>query len=135
MADESLSSLYSSVQRPSFDQLLGNVRRLSRDQVGCRLLQQALDEDGPEAASRILNEGISFWGETMVDPFGNYLFQKMLEKITAEERIVLVHVLHVRTCMCGSGIREDGVDAGGTRSLHFARYATPGIGGGWLASK
>uniref|UniRef100_A0A7S2U7A4 PUM-HD domain-containing protein n=1 Tax=Attheya septentrionalis TaxID=420275 RepID=A0A7S2U7A4_9STRA len=90
LAEEPLSSLYSSVQRPSFDQLLGHVRRLSRDQVGCRLLQQALDEDGPEAASRILNEGISFWGETMVDPFGNYLFQKMLEKITAEERIILV---------------------------------------------
>jgi len=85
-----VASLYASPQRPPLRELLGHVRRLSRDQVGCRLLQQALDEEGVTAASMILNEGLSFWGEAMVDPFGNYLFQKILEKITAEERIILV---------------------------------------------
>lgn len=58
--------------------------------MGCRLLQQSLDEEGTQAASMILKEGLTFWGEAMVDPFGNYLFQKILEKITAEERILLV---------------------------------------------
>lgn len=77
-------------QRPPLDALLGQVRRLSRDQVGCRLVQQALDEEGPTAATLILNEGLPFWGEAMVDPFGNYLFQKILEKITPEERIMLL---------------------------------------------
>jgi len=77
-------------QRPSLESLLGQVRRLSRDQVGCRLVQQALDEEGPQAATLILKEGLPFWGEAMVDPFGNYLFQKVLEKVTAKERIVLV---------------------------------------------
>ena len=85
-----VANLYASPQRPPLRELLGHVRRLSRDQVGCRLLQQALDEEGATAASMILKEGLSFWGEAMVDPFGNYLFQKILEKITAEERIVLV---------------------------------------------
>lgn len=85
-----LSALYNTPQRPSLDALLGQVRRLSRDQVGCRLVQQALDEEGATAATLILNEGLPFWGEAMVDPFGNYLFQKILEKITAEERIMLV---------------------------------------------
>lgn len=85
-----VANLYASPQRPPLRELLGHVRRLSRDQVGCRLLQQALDEEGASAASLILKEGLSFWGEAMVDPFGNYLFQKILEKITAEERIVLV---------------------------------------------
>lgn len=85
-----VANLYASPQRPPLRELLGHVRRLSRDQVGCRLLQQALDEEGASAASMILKEGLSFWGEAMVDPFGNYLFQKILEKITAEERIVLV---------------------------------------------
>ena len=85
-----VASLYASPQRPPLRELLGHVRRLSRDQVGCRLLQQALDEEGASAASLILKEGLSFWGEAMVDPFGNYLFQKILEKITAEERIILV---------------------------------------------
>lgn len=88
--DPLVASLYSAPQRPSLDALLGQVRRLSRDQVGCRLVQQALDEDGPTAATLILNEGLPFWGEAMIDPFGNYLFQKILEKATPDERILLV---------------------------------------------
>jgi len=95
-ADPALASLYSTPQRPPLDALLGQVRRLSRDQVGCRLVQQALDEEGPMAATLILNEGLPFWGEAMVDPFGNYLFQKILEKITAEERIMLVKTVSTR---------------------------------------
>jgi Pumilio-family RNA binding repeat len=89
-SDPSIASLYAAPQRPPLDALLGQVRRLSRDQVGCRLVQQALDEDGPMAATLILNEGLPFWGEAMVDPFGNYLFQKIMEKITGEERVMLV---------------------------------------------
>ncbi|EED94583.1 predicted protein, partial [Thalassiosira pseudonana CCMP1335] len=81
---------------PPLRSLLGNVRRLSRDQVGCRLLQQALDEDGPSAATAILNEGLTFWAEAMVDPFGNYLFQKILERITPEERVILVKSVSTR---------------------------------------
>ena len=92
----SLSILYSSSERPPLRALLGNVRRLSRDQVGCRLLQQALDEDGPPAATAILNEGLTFWAEAMVDPFGNYLFQKILERITAAERVTLVGSVSTR---------------------------------------
>jgi hypothetical protein len=94
--DPEIASLYSAPQRPPLDALLGQVRRLSRDQVGCRLVQQALDEEGPMAATLILNEGLPFWGEAMVDPFGNYLFQKILEKITAEERVMLVKSVSTR---------------------------------------
>jgi hypothetical protein len=88
--DPALASLYATPQRPPLDALLGQIRRLSRDQVGCRLVQQALDEEGPMAATLILNEGLPFWGEAMVDPFGNYLFQKILEKITVDERVMLI---------------------------------------------
>jgi hypothetical protein len=91
-----LTALYNTPQRPPLDALLGQVRRLSRDQVGCRLVQQALDEEGAKAATAILNEGLPFWGEAMVDPFGNYLFQKILEKITPEERIMLVKSVGAR---------------------------------------
>ena len=42
------------------------------------------------AASLVLQEGLPFWGEAMVDPFGNYLFQKILEKVTPDERVMLV---------------------------------------------
>jgi Pumilio-family RNA binding repeat len=96
ISDSTIASLYSTPQRPPLDALLGQVRRLSRDQVGCRLVQQALDEEGAMAATLILNEGLPFWGEAMVDPFGNYLFQKILERITAEERILLVKSVSAR---------------------------------------
>lgn len=95
-SDPAIASLYAAPQRPPLDALLGQVRRLSRDQVGCRLVQQALDEEGPMAATLILNEGLPFWGEAMVDPFGNYLFQKIIEKITAEERVMLVQSVSTR---------------------------------------
>eukprot|EP00522_Entomoneis_paludosa_P015326 CAMPEP_0172440012 /NCGR_PEP_ID=MMETSP1065-20121228/817_1 /TAXON_ID=265537 /ORGANISM="Amphiprora paludosa, Strain CCMP125" /LENGTH=1005 /DNA_ID=CAMNT_0013188789 /DNA_START=254 /DNA_END=3268 /DNA_ORIENTATION=- len=95
-SDPAIASLYASPQRPPLDSLLGQVRRLSRDQVGCRLVQQALDEEGPMAASLVLQEGLPFWGEAMVDPFGNYLFQKILEKVTPEERVMLVKSVSAR---------------------------------------
>jgi Pumilio-family RNA binding repeat len=94
--DPALASLYASTQRPPLEALLGQIRRLSRDQVGCRLVQQALEEDGPMAATMILHEGLPFWGEAMVDPFGNYLFQKMLEKVTPEERVMLIKNVSTR---------------------------------------
>lgn len=94
--DPAIASLYAAPQRPPLDQLLGQIRRLSRDQVGCRLVQQALDEEGPTAATLILQEGLSFWGEAMVDPFGNYLFQKILEKATPNERVMLVKSVSAR---------------------------------------
>jgi len=90
------ASGYGSNNYQTKSKLLGNVRRLSRDQVGCRLLQQALDEDGATAATAILNEGLTFWAEAMVDPFGNYLFQKILERITPEERVTLVKSVSTR---------------------------------------
>lgn len=94
--NEIVANLYASPKRPPLRELLGHVRRLSRDQVGCRLLQQALDEEGDSAATAILTEGLSFWGEAMVDPFGNYLFQKILEKITLSERILLIKTVSPR---------------------------------------
>lgn len=94
--NEIVANLYASPKRPPLRDLLGHVRRLSRDQVGCRLLQQALDEEGDTAATAILNEGLSFWGEAMVDPFGNYLFQKILEKITSTERVLLIKTVSPR---------------------------------------
>eukprot|EP00934_Nitzschia_sp_Nitz4_P000546 Nitzschia sp. Nitz4//scaffold76_size158648//49144//51696//NITZ4_002539-RA/size158648-processed-gene-0.263-mRNA-1//-1//CDS//3329557824//546//frame0 len=93
---DNLTALYNGSNRPPIESLLGNIRRLSRDQVGCRLVQQALDEEGPMAATLILNEGLPFWGEALVDPFGNYLFQKILEKITPEERVMLVKTVSTR---------------------------------------
>jgi len=88
-----IHALYGSTRRPALKDLLGNVRRLSKDQVGCRLLQQALDEDGVEAATAIFKEGLSFMSEIMIDPFGNYLFQKILEKCSDQERLTIIRTV------------------------------------------
>jgi hypothetical protein len=88
-----IHALYGSTRRPALKDLLGNVRRLSKDQVGCRLLQQALDEDGAEAATAIFKEGLAFMSEIMVDPFGNYLFQKILEKCSDSERLTIIRAV------------------------------------------
>eukprot|EP00520_Triparma_pacifica_P006333 CAMPEP_0118671846 /NCGR_PEP_ID=MMETSP0785-20121206/22221_1 /TAXON_ID=91992 /ORGANISM="Bolidomonas pacifica, Strain CCMP 1866" /LENGTH=781 /DNA_ID=CAMNT_0006566761 /DNA_START=163 /DNA_END=2509 /DNA_ORIENTATION=- len=88
-----LHELYGSTRRPALKDLLGNVCRLSKDQVGCRLLQQALDEDGSEAATAIFKEGLAFMSEIMVDPFGNYLFQKILEKCSDAERLTIIRTV------------------------------------------
>jgi len=93
---EIVANLYASPKSPPLRELLGHVRRLSRDQVGCLLLQQALDEEGDIAATEILTEGLSFWDEAMVDPFGNYLFQKILEKIIPVERVILINTASPR---------------------------------------
>jgi len=93
---DAITALYGSSQRPYLSDLLGNVRRLSKDQVGCRLLQQSLDEDGAEAATAIFNESLPFLADTMTDPFGNYLFQKILEKINDGERLILVQTVATR---------------------------------------
>jgi len=93
---EAITALYQSTRRPALSELLGHVRRLSRDQVGCRLLQQSLDEDGPDAATAILQEGLPFLAEAMTDPFGNYLFQKILEKVNDEERLRLISTVSPR---------------------------------------
>lgn len=95
-SSDAITALYHSPQRPPLSSLLGHVRRLSRDQVGCRLLQQSLDEDGPYAATAILKEGLPFLTEAMTDPFGNYLFQKILEKVTPEEKLVLISTVGPR---------------------------------------
>lgn len=80
---------------------------LCKDQHGCRFLQRQLDL-GKEAAGKkkagercevltndvaatmIFNEIYLKVVELMVDPFGNYLIQKLLENLSSDQRLVLV---------------------------------------------
>lgn len=72
--------------------------------MGCRLLQQKLDEcpdrppDGDvggkaceeDAVSAIFEEALPDLPMMMVDPFGNYLFQKLFVKIDDHQRLLAV---------------------------------------------
>ncbi|CAN0524105.1 unnamed protein product, partial [Laminaria digitata] len=56
---------------------------------GCRLLQQKLDDE-EDAVSAIFLEALPNLPMMMVDPFGNYLFQKLFVKIDDHQRLLAV---------------------------------------------
>ncbi|GAV51004.1 hypothetical protein ZYGR_0AD01870 [Zygosaccharomyces rouxii] len=76
----------------TLDQFIGNIYSLCKDQHGCRFLQMQLDVLGPEAADAIYDETRDYTVELMTDSFGNYLIQKLLEKVTVDQRIFLARI-------------------------------------------
>ncbi|GMG20891.1 unnamed protein product [Ambrosiozyma monospora] len=60
---------------------LGNaadILNLSKDQYGCRILQKKIDEDFSGSYMLIFQAVYAHSAELMVDPFGNYLIQKIM---------------------------------------------------------
>jgi Pumilio-family RNA binding repeat len=55
--------------------------------VTCRFLQRKFDEGGPQAVARVLPEILDHLTELMVDPFGNYLIQKLLDRCDEAQRL------------------------------------------------
>ena len=70
----------------------GRVFSMSKDQNGCRLLQEQLSSTSgsSEMAALIFHEALDHLADMMVDPFGNYLFQKLLEGVTEHERTLII---------------------------------------------
>lgn len=94
----------------SLDEVRGEIYTLCRDQHGCRYLQKKLEERKPESVQTIFAEvnehmvelmtGTSqilvLWNDDKtlslyVDPFGNYLCQKLLEHANEDQRTVLIN--------------------------------------------
>lgn len=73
----------------TLDDYIGNIYSLCKDQYGCRFLQKQLDIGGKEAATIIFEETKDHTIELMTDSFGNYLIQKLIEKVTVKERKAL----------------------------------------------
>lgn len=89
---KNLSSSSSSTPEPyyEFDQLIGKIYMVSKDQQGCRFLQRKLEERDPQAIQIIFSEVFDHITELMTDPFGNYLCQKLLEFCNEEQRFKIV---------------------------------------------
>ncbi|XP_028772600.1 pumilio homolog 12-like [Neltuma alba] len=68
----------------------GNMLLLAKHQFGCRLLQEMMTGLKTEEISLIFSELIEHVSELMLDPFGNYVFQKMLEVCTEEQRTEII---------------------------------------------
>jgi hypothetical protein len=90
--------------------LVGQIRRLSRDQMGCRMLQQALVANDPEVSTTIFHELLPHMADLMMDPFGNYLFQKLFDSISLKERELLVKTVSGRLVQASLNLH-------GTRSV------------------
>ncbi|KAF8646418.1 hypothetical protein HU200_065862 [Digitaria exilis] len=72
--------------------LRGFMYHVARDQHGCRFLQQRLD-DGKREVDLIFSGVSRHASQLMVDPFGNYLMQKLLAVCDAGQRMALVVTL------------------------------------------
>ncbi|XP_008790832.2 mRNA-binding protein PUF3-like [Phoenix dactylifera] len=85
----------SSLPPVKYDNLMyeGNIYRMAKDQHGCRLLQQKFDEGKVHEVDMIFNGIIDHVVELMVNPFGNYLMQKLLEVCTEEQRLKILLIL------------------------------------------
>ena len=69
---------------------------VAKDQNGCRFLQRKFDEGGADAIGLVFPEVLDNLIELMVDPFGNYLIQKLLDRCSEEQRLQVCCLLH--TC-------------------------------------
>ena len=70
---------------------------VAKDQNGCRFLQRKFDEGGAASIGLVFPEVLDNLIELMVDPFGNYLIQKLLDRCSEEQRLQ-VHALPPSSC-------------------------------------
>ncbi|CAG7879995.1 pumilio homolog 12-like [Brassica rapa] len=81
-------------QPPKYNSPAGTkakIYHMAKDQYGCRFLQRKFAEGDGKDIEMIFNEIIVYIGELMVDPFGNYLVQKLLEVCSQDQRMQIVH--------------------------------------------
>mmetsp|Transcript_28113 Transcript_28113/g.61988 ORF Transcript_28113/g.61988 Transcript_28113/m.61988 type:complete len:640 (+) Transcript_28113:118-2037(+) len=70
-----------------WDDFEGKVVERAKEQAGCRALQQLLQDDPtPEMIAAVHVEVAPHAVDLMMDPFGNYLVQVILEVCTTEQR-------------------------------------------------
>jgi len=94
---QSMTSVYTVLEEnrleskfPELDQLIGQIYPLSKYQQGCRFLQKKLDEKNTTNTNIILSELFDHLAELLTDPFGNYLFSKLMEHCDSSQREKIV---------------------------------------------
>ncbi|XWS39714.1 hypothetical protein CRYUN_Cryun18bG0078600 [Craigia yunnanensis] len=84
------AKLYSPFSLPpkynSLAEARGYIYLIAKDQHGCRFLQRLFDEGTQQDVQIIFKEIIDHVVELMMNPFGNYLMQKLLEVCNEEQR-------------------------------------------------
>ncbi|KAL5992382.1 hypothetical protein ACLOJK_013299 [Asimina triloba] len=77
----------------SLAELRGNIYLFAKDQHGCRFLQQKFDEGNPQDVQIIFNEIVDYVVELMMNSFGNYLIQKLLDVCNERQRMQILIVV------------------------------------------
>lgn len=78
---------------PNADSLKDRVLTLCQSQKGCRLLQQLIDERDLSFHAIIFTKMLPRIKQVIVDQFGNYLCQKLIEKCNEEQRIEFIKAI------------------------------------------
>ncbi|XP_068637591.1 putative pumilio homolog 8, chloroplastic [Aristolochia californica] len=71
----------------------GCIYFMAKDQHGCRFLQRKFDEGTLRDVQIIFDEIIDHVVELMMNPFGNYLIQKLLEVCNEDQRMQILLVV------------------------------------------
>lgn len=86
----------------------GKIDVIARDQIGCRMLQRKLSEGDADEAREICAEVLEHAVSLLVDPFGNYLVQKVIEECEEPQLLQLVRRIRPRItdiCLSPHGTR------------------------------
>lgn len=75
---------------PRVSEFQGYVYLMAKDQHGCRFLQRIFEDGSALDAMIIFSEVIPHVVELMMDPFGNYLMQKLLDVCNEEQRTQII---------------------------------------------
>ncbi|GMJ06778.1 hypothetical protein HRI_004347000 [Hibiscus trionum] len=88
------AKLYSPFSLPpkynSLAEARGYIYLIAKDQHGCRFLQRLFEEGTRQDVQMIFKEIIDHVVELMMNPFGNYLIQKLLEVCNEEQRMQIL---------------------------------------------
>lgn len=90
--------------------IYSHALEMSKDQVGCRLLQKKLEEKNPFTLQAIFEQIYLSIPEIMMDAFGNYFIQKLMEE--SDEGIIENIIVLVKT-----QIVTISLDSHGTRAI------------------
>ncbi|CAM8939371.1 unnamed protein product [Rhodiola kirilowii] len=70
--------------------LRGQILGLATDQIGCKMMLMKFEEIKEEEIEMILEEVVDKVSSLMIDQFGNYLVQKLIEVCSEEQRTGIV---------------------------------------------
>ncbi|MED6204649.1 hypothetical protein PIB30_010766 [Stylosanthes scabra] len=74
----------------SLAEVRGYIYLIAKDQHGCRFLQRVFEEGSAEDVQVIFNEIVDHVAELMMNSFGNYLMQKLLDVCNEEQRMQII---------------------------------------------